>query len=312
MTKLTKLLEYACAGNSKKRSLMDNDSFVNTFNNTERELLLSDAGQNGLIQREVIGAIVEGAKSRESARKIIPIINTTGPSCRIVYGTSPSGQYASYVGEGAAVPIDTEKYASSNIAIKKAAVRPVITREMIEDSKFDQIELELKKAGAKLENKLNQEVITKMLSPPSGTAYVDPNGAHIGTYDIGVAKGKVDNNGWMADSFIVNTPGFGYLIDETNMPEISDENHKLLGLNTVILDAQTDGTISQYWDGTDATDHFTGIVFDSLNHAVIAMRDDVKVEMYDDPIHDLIGMVVSMRFGVGILNSGAACRILAK
>lgn len=311
MTRLAKLLEYATAGNSKKRSLMDNDSFVNSFNKKERELLLSDADQTELIQREVIGAIVEGAKSRESARKVVPIINTTGPSCRIVYGTSPSGQYAPYVGEGAAIPEDHEIYASSNIAIRKAAVRPLITHEMIEDSKFDQIELELKKAGAKIENKLNQEVISTLLTG-AGCVDVDPGGSHLGSADIGIAKGKVDTNGWIADTFVACPPGWGYLLDETNAPDILDGTSNMLGLKSAIIDAQTDSTTTQKWDGTDSANHYMGLVFDSYNYAVLAMRDGITVEMYDDPIRDLVGMTVSMRFGVGIMNPSGACRILAK
>lgn len=311
MTRLVKLLDYVTASNSRKRSLMDNDSFVNSFSGKEKELLLSDSNQVGLVQREVIETILEGAKSRESARKIVPMIKTSNNTCRIVYGTSPSGQYAPYVGEGAAIPQDHEIYSSSNIVIKKAAVRPLITNEMVEDSKFDQIELELKKAGAKLENKLNQEVISTLLAGAECTD-VDPAGTHIGSLDIGLAKSKVDANGWIADSFMICPQGFGYLLDETNISNIVNGTSDLLGLKTVILDAQTDSSTTQKWDGTDGTNHYMGLVFDSYNYAVIAMRDDINVQMYKDPIRDLTGMVVSMRFGVGIMNSKGACRILAK
>ena len=291
---------------------MDNDSFINHFNKEEKQLLLSETGETDLVVREVIGAIVEGAKAREAARKVIPIINTVSDTCRVTYGSSPSGSYASYVAEGASINIDGIQWSKTDIDIKKAAVRIPITNELIEDSEFDVVELELKKAGAKLENKLNQQAITTMLDSVTGTSDVDPNGSHIGTYDIGLAKAAVDSKGWKADSVLLEPNGYGYLMDETNMPEIAAGNNSFLGLNISILDADTDGTGTAMWDGTDSSNHYTGLVFDSYNYAVIAMREDINIGKFKDPVHDLLDVVAKMRFGVGVLNTDAACRILTK
>ena len=313
MSRLTKLLEYSCANDTKRKKLLSDRDFVSNFQKEDRELLISEASdKDELLRTEVIGAILDGAKSRQSARNIIPIINTSGYSCRIVYGTSPSGQYAPYVAEGAAIPQLEEYYTSSNIGIKKAAVRPNITTEMIEDSRFDQIELELRKAGARLENKLNQEVISTLLDGATVCTNVDPSGNRVATVDIGRAKCNVDNLGYMADSFLITPCGWGYMIDETNVPDIVDGSSKTIGLKVAVLDASTDAEATAQWDNTDAANHYTGLVFDSYNYAVIAMRQDISTELYKDPVHDLVGMVASMRFGVGVVHSGAACRILTK
>ena len=149
----------------------------------------------------------------------MPILNTTSNTSRVVYGGSPSGQYASYTAEGGAATIDTINYDKTNIEIQKATVAPYITNELIEDCEFDVVELELKKAGARLENKLNQQVITTMLAGVVGPGDVTPAGTHIGTLDIGIAKGYVDSFGWMADSVLVQPLEWGYLLDETNMPD---------------------------------------------------------------------------------------------
>jgi len=313
MSKLTKLLEYTCAGNSEKSSLLNQPSFMNTFNESEKQLVQGETTQaNYLVQREVLNAIVVGAKSRESARNIVPLINTKSNTCRVPYGASPSGQYANFVAEGAAIPTDAITYSKTDITAQKAAVRPMVTNELIEDAHFDVIELELKKAGAKLENKLNQEVITILLDGVSGPSNVDPNGSHIGMYDLGLAKGRVDDFGWMADSVLLEPIGCGYMMDETNIGDILFGDDNVLGLKAQVLSAKTDGTGTAYWDDTDSTNHYQGLVFDSYNFAVIAMREDINIKKFDDPIHDLLHLVAKMRFGVGVLNADAGCRVLSK
>jgi hypothetical protein len=312
MSKLTKLLEYSVAGNSKRRSLMDKDSFINSFNEHEKQLLISETGETDLVIREIHKAIVVGSQSRQSVRKALPIINTVSNTGRLVCGQSPSGQYADFVAEGSSIPIDVTNYTANNVEIKKAAIRPAITNELIDDCNFDIIELELQKAGAKLENKLNQEAITVMLNRVSGPSDVDPGGTNIGIADIGTAKGKVDDFGWIADSVLIQPVSFGYMIDETNIVDVATTNNKVMGLNLQILDAIPDSTSGRYWDSTDATNHYGALVFDHYNFAAICMREDINTTTIKDPIHDLTNVIAKMRFGVGILNSGAACRILTK
>ena len=184
--------------------------------------------------------------------------------------------------------------------------------KLIEDCQYDVVELELKKAGARLENKLNQEVITSMLRYINGPTDVDGAGTHLALSDIGLAKANVDAYGWMADTVFLHPNVYGYIIDETNLGAITSGDNKTIGLNTYIVDVITDGTSPQYWDGVDATNHYGGLVFDAYNFAVITMREDINFKQTEDPIHDLENLIVKMRFGVGILNKDAGCRILTK
>jgi len=308
MSRLTKILEYSTSSPREQKKLLDRPDFPADM----KELLLSTPSESSdLVRTEVIGAVIEGAKSRESARKLLPIINTNSNTGKIVFGTTPSGQYAPYVAEGAATTVITNNYSSGNISIKKAAVRPCITTEMIEDGKYDVIELELRRAGALLENKLNQEVMTTLLDGVSGPTDIDPT-THITIENVGEAKGNIDQYGWMADSVFLQPKAFGWMYDEANVTDIVDGTHNLFGLKATVVDCVTDGTGTAYWDATNSSNHYYGLVFDSYNFAYIAMREDINVKEYDDPIHDIIGMNVSMRFDVGIINASAGCRILAK
>ncbi len=305
MSKLTKILEYHNASKSKRKELLD------SFPQETKELLLSEQVESGtLVQSEVLACIVDGAKSRQSARNVVPIINTNSNTCSVAYGGTPSGQYAPYVAESAAIPIRTNNYDSTDIVIKKIAIRPLITMEMIEDGNYGMIELELRRAGVLLENKLNQEIMTTLLD--GTTVSIDPIGSHMNSADMGLAKAKVDDEGWLADGVLLEPKTLGYMIDESSLTDVTDINNNLIGLKAAIVNCQTDGTGTAYWDGTDANNHYGGIVFDTYNYAVIAMKEDINAELYLDPIHDLVGMVVSMRFGVGILNENAACKILSK
>jgi len=312
MSKLTKLLEYSVAGNSGRRSLMDDNSFNKYFDKSEKQLLLSETGETDLVYREIIAAIVQGAERRESARKLLPIIKTESNTCRIVANTDPSGQYAEYIAEGAAINQDSITYDETNVTIKKAAVAPYITNELIEDEKFDWIELELKRAGAKLENKLNQEAITSILNTVSMTNDIDPAGGHFAITDVGRAMREVNDFGWNADSVFVEPGCYAYLLGETNLGDVTDGKHELINLNVSVLDAKTDGTTSEYWDGTDAASHYGGLVFDSMHFATIVMREDINTNQIKDPVHDLTKLVAKMRFGIGVFNPNAGCRILTK
>ena len=113
----------------------------------------------------------------------------------------------------AAIGVDSILYDETDVTIKKAAVAPYITTELIEDQQFDWIELELMRAGAKLENRLNREAITTMLDAISMTNDIDP-AAHMDVLSIGLTKKEVDHMGWCADSMFIEPYSYAYLIDE--------------------------------------------------------------------------------------------------
>lgn len=54
------------------------------------------------------------------------------------------------------------------------------------------------------------------------------------------------------------------------------------------------------------------MVLDPSHAGIIAMRRDYTVEQYDDPIHDLVGISATMRFGVEVIQTDAGVRILYK
>jgi hypothetical protein len=51
------------------------------------------------------------------------------------------------------------------------------------------------------------------------------------------------------------------------------------------------------------------MILDSTHAGAIAMRRDLTVDRYEDPIRDLVGMSVTMRYDVKYLMGGAIVKI---
>ena len=323
MSKLTKLLEYGFAGNSERSRMLNKEAFRNIIGKDTHKLLQSEAdaiNDSTLVQEEVYKTIIEGAEPFKCMREVVPVINANSYSVRFV--KSEGNNYAEKMAEGAKIPIDTEEYTKQDITISKYGTRPLITNELIEDSLFDIVELELKKAGARMENKLNREVLYAILqgSNKISTNTVNPAGPHIAVSDIAFAVSKVKSQRYLPDILVTHPTAEGYLLQDSNLAYVSyagssgpltgGEVPKLMGLAPYTCSA-TDAS-SPTWDDTTAGSDVTGLVFSKADLAAICMRRDLTVEEYDDPIHDLMGISVTMRFGTDVLRETAGCIIYHK
>lgn len=319
MSKLTSLLEYCDSNKQKKKSLLNSNKFITEtgLNKEQRELLLSEAEtETTLVNAAVLEAITNGANKRQIIRKALPIYKVNSYKARVPYSSVPT-DYANEVGEGAAIqPIDGS-YGSGSKEIKKFAVRAAVTNELIEDSEFHIVEHELERAGAMIENSLNKEGISVLLSEHNGTtpADVDPSGTHIAPGDLLLAKSKVVGQGYGHNFVVLTHPTSGsrYLYNDSALSNVFGGQTTVWGMEPYELSDATYETTTQKWDNNDAANHYYGLVFDKDNYAGILMRDDIHVvnEM-EDPIHDLTNIIVSMRASVCVFADKAACRILTK
>lgn len=317
--KLTKLLEIAYAGNSEREKLLNKESTEKVLGKEMKTLLQSDSKQtSNLLQEEVYNTISEGAEPWKCLREIVPIIKTDSYSVRIVKGEI--GTYAEELAEGANVPIDTQVYTKEDISINKIGTRPLITNELVEDCLFDIINLELQKAGMRMENKLNRDVLLEILADAT-TTDVDPADAHLSVSDLARSRSAVASENYMPDKCVFHPTAEGYLLQDANLVYASyagtaNTLHtgaipKLLGMVPYTCSVTT-GSTGHYWDSTDTANHYSGIVIDSKASTYLAMRRDLTVEQYDDPIHDLKGISCTMRYGTATIQPKAANLILAK
>jgi len=337
MTKaLTKLLEYGFAGNAERTRMLGKESFKNALEGTScyfkddknperidgyKALLQSEKNAidgSTLVQEEVYKTVIEGSEPFKCWRECQPIIKTDTYSVRFVKGET--GTYADKVAEGAKITIDTQEYSKTDITIDKYGVRPLITNELIEDALFDVVELELKKAGARMENKLNRVVLNAVLAGIT-TNTVNPAGPHIAVADIASAIGKIKKGNYLPDTLVIHPTAEAYLIQDSNLAYVAfaggkealrnySIGSKLMGLSP--YDCTATDAATPTWDDTTAGSDVTALIFSKNDLGAICMRRDLTVEQYDDPIHDLVGIALTMRYGYGVLQETSACKIYHK
>jgi HK97 family phage major capsid protein len=321
MSKLTKLLEFGFAGNTERSRMLSKESFKKTVGEDVHKLLQSEANaitNSTLVQEEVYKKIIEGMEPVKCMREVIPVIKTDTYSIRFVKGET--GTYATKVAEGAKISIDTQTYSKQDITIEKWGTRPLITNELIEDSLFDIVELELKKSGARMENALNRQCLYQILQGTYAisTNSLNPAGPHISISDIAQAIGKVKKQNYIPDILVLHPTAEAYLLQDSNLAYVSfaggpgalrqgDIGKTIMGLKPYTCTA-TDAASPLWEDSTAGTD-VTALVFSKQDLAAICMRRDLTIEQYDDPIHDLVGISLTMRFGTDVLRENAGCII---
>lgn len=342
---LPKLLSYAFAGAAEQKRMLNSNRFcedAGLFDKlmvteaqsksldggfkpgqtiTKRELLHANAiDSSTLLQEEVYKTVLEGTEPARCFRDILPVINTKTYSVRVVKGES--GTYAPKIAEGARFEQETQEYSKTDITVDKYGTNPVITQEMIDDCLFDIVDLELRKAGARLENALNRKCLLEILTDCTTVTQMSPNGSHLAVSDIARAIAYVEEQNYHPDTLITHPTAQGYLLQDSNLVYVAyagqDRTLKcgklptLLGLkpyNCTVTDADS-GAI---WDDATAGTSVTGIVMDSqAPTAYIVMRDDLVVDQYDDPLHDLKGIICKMRFGVETIWTSSAIQIYHK
>jgi len=314
MSRLAKILEYTYAGNLERKKLINRPSFPYDI----KELLMSEGMEaDTILTEELQGALIDGAEKRSVIRKILPIIKVSKYKAIVPTNISPSGVVGP-TAEGA-VPASLEgSYSSGSLSINKYSTKIGITNEMIEDCQWDVIEYQVKRAGALLENTLNKDGMTELLDGHNGTspADKDPASSHFELADLADIKNTLMDKYWGGGglSFIGHPEAIQFLLDSDALAVnvVPNQGGQLLGVDIYELNTPI-GSATNYWDATDAANHYYGIVLDTDNYAVIGMRDDIHItKEVKDPIHDLTQLIASMRFDVKVINSKAAVRILSK
>ena len=321
MSDLTNLLRLANSSGYDRQKMLGSGWFNQYLakksypSEKRRELLKGDANEvTTLVITEVEETILGAAKDRAVFRNILPIVESETYKGRIPYAKNPSN-FAPIIPEASAIEVATTPVDSTTVTIEKAATQPLITNEMIEDEKYSTIELELKRAGVRLENTLNQRCLDTLLDDHgTSPSDIDPAGAKISWSDVLGGIKTVSNLNWNPNTFVVH-PEAQYWLYSGSKEVFSlsfDGKTPILGMNCYTLEINTSDRATSYWDATDASNHYYGMIFDSLNYAAILMRHDIKTEKYNDPIYDLKRLTATMRFGVAVTNDDACVLILSK
>lgn len=280
-----------------------------------RELLLSEGlAATNLIPTEVYATVVEGSEPAKCMRNVLPVFRMKTAVEAIPCGEP--GSYAKPVAEGSEIPIGTQKYDPVTFTAVKYGERPLITREMVADARFDVIAQEIRKTGSKIENSLNQVALSAILEG-SGTA-ADCGAAGTGAaFVAGIAKAVAGmiGLGYTPTDTVYYPTAYGAVIDRVSGLNGTSADSVLrtgripglFGTNSHICGV-TDTSATYTW-GYGTNDYIGALVVDRNAAGGIGIREDISIEQYSDPIRDLVGMKIVARFDAQKFQANATYRV---
>ena len=217
------------------------------------------------------------------------------------------------IAEGAEIPHGNQDYAKADLTINKVGVNAAITEEMLEDGLFDVVASELRYAGEAIENRLNRDVISDMLE--ESDLEHDTAGTNQGIKALVSAAGLVRGAGFEADTVIMH-PEFRSFCLLDYVPAYNDSAEGVLrsgtlpmmgGLNAYQYSGADDS--ATYTWGFAAAGEIGALVFNKRSAAAIAMNRDLTVKEMKDPVHDLVNIPITMRYGHSYLHDDGISRI---
>lgn len=277
-----------------------------------QELLTTAAGTEGslLIEKKIydtlIEAVIKKLIGRTHAAIDIPAAQIPGSSIDIDLVT-PDSMKVYRVAEGAAIPLDVEAYTSFNMKPDKYAVRIAVTKEMLEDGKWNLIEHNIKTAGTEMAENLDLLIIQDALDHATNTI---TGGAAITIANITRAMQYLEDEDYEATHMFV---GPEVANDIRNIDTFAEANKfgnremmesgfitKIYGMDVIKFSAKVapSTTYSKY-----------AYIIDKEHAFVIAEKRGITVENYDDAIHDLSGASVTQRIKVRYMRADAICKI---
>ncbi len=276
-----------------------------------QELLQTALGTEGqlLIPRKIHDTLIE-----EVDKILIPRTEAAlyfGPSD--IPGSSidvdkviPNKMDVRVVGEGAQIPIDKTQYESQNLKPVKYGVSIRITKEMMEDAKWNLLAHNVKIAGKRM---AENETSLIILNGLGGYANSVTGGAAITIANITRAMQYLDDADYTPTTLFV---GMEVLNDLRNIDTFVEANKvgntdmlqrgflgTIFGLN--VLKFSTNAVPSGYSKFAYVTDR---------DHAyMIAEKRPVTVENFDLPVYEMSAANITQRIVVDELRNNAICKI---
>ena len=275
---------------------------------TIQELLTTGTGTEGslLIVKQIYDTLLESVNGTRIGRQFAAIV--VGPSgipgSSLDFNLEDERAGAVFkIPEGAPIPIHTVTYTSFNIKPAKYGTRPLITREMIEDSKFALLAQHIKRAGVTLGENEDSLIITAL----DQAANTVSGGAAVTIANITRAMQYLEDNDYTPSDLII---GNEVLNDFRNIDTFVE--YSKVG-NTEMLARGFLGTIygmNVIRVSTNAGMTTTTAYVIDRNHAyVMAEKRPVTVERFELPQFDMSAAAVTQRFRVKALRAAAIAKI---
>jgi HK97 family phage major capsid protein len=277
-----------------------------------KELLQTGIGTEGqlLIPRKIYDVLID-----EVDKNLIP-----RSECALYLGpneipgssvdidlVTPNKAIVRIVAEGAEIPIDQTAYGTFNMKPVKYGVSVRITREMMEDAKWNILEHNLKIFGKRFAENETKLILSDALDNAANTV---SGGAAITIANITRAMQYLDDADYTPTTLFVGMEVLNDLRNIDTFVEASKVGNTemlqrgflgtIYGLNVVKFstNAAPSTTYSKY-----------AYVTDKLHAYVIAEKRPVTIENFEMPLYDMSAAAITQRIKVRHLRADAIAKI---
>lgn len=272
---------------------------------TIKELLTRDM-ESETIASEIYDRLIDAVKSRLIADQIVGLRlgpdSIPGDSIQVDL-QSRDKIVVEKVGEGAEFPDKREEFASKTLTPSKYGLKLPITREMVEDSKFDMVEHQVAEAGYQMEKKLDSLLLSAINDGASSAGNQISSSGGLTLAKFSEAMSKLEENDYqptdaIIDSNIANDLRQIDTFTEAEKVGVNDPTNRLIGRIFGV----------NLWRSNNGTTDYLYMV-DSNQALALAEKRPISVDRYDEATKDLVGAAISARWDVDYLRDGACARI---
>jgi HK97 family phage major capsid protein len=259
------------------------------------ELFTSSSAPEQILT-DIYGTVIDAVKTKLIGTNFIALRlgpeSCPGNTLNIVRQTKNS-MVTHQVGEGQEIPISTEDTYYFSVTPDKYGLRPLITREMQEDSQFAVMERNLAEAGYTIAKTLDKDLILKALDNAGATT---SGGTAITVANITESIYDLETADYTPTDFVIGAIVANDLrnIDtfvEANKAGVSDPSKSLIG------------TIygMKVWQSNNVSNSLYAYVIDKSQALYLLEKRPITIERYNDVTRQMDGIVLSARWAAGII-----------
>lgn len=265
--------------------------------------LLNTSAESDIIESEIYSILVNAVQETLVGTQLLAL--RIGPQS--IPGSSFSIPLATKdailvhaVSEGAEIPIETEAYSTFTLTPVKYGVRPLITKEMLEDSKFDLIERQIRESGYQMAKKLDSLI---MATIEAGSTAASQNVTTVGVAltigQITEAIQNLEGEAFRATDIILSAACANDVrnIDTFTEADKAGITNPGVGLIGVIFGMKV-------WQSNQVTAN-KAYILDRNDALALAEKRPLTINKYDDVTRDMTGLAVTARWHTRYLRENA-------
>ena len=207
-------------------------------------------------------------------------------------------------GEAAEYVLDVAEYTSTNLKPKKYGVALRITKELLEDGKWNMLERNIYRAGIEIAENETSVIVSDALDSAANTV---AGGAAVTIANITRAMQYLEDSDYTPTTMFIGTEVLNDLRNIDTFVEFQKVGNtemltrgylgNVYGMNVIRVSANAGFTKT------------TAYVIDNTQAYAFVEKRPLTVENFDLVTFDMSGAVVSQRFAVGALRTSAIAKI---